>query len=1791
MAYGYPGDATPDANSLAGVGDRDNQLSASADHQSAALTLEGRYQRFGVWGKSTGQAFVENGKTYYDDDTVPTEFTYNGEQRHNTAALVDVYDPKHPPDKFTLRFGYEHRHDDWIKSPDWLVATEQETQAIEAANKDLYGAEEVVEEAARKKAEEPYSAKIFAPKYLTENFRNRYKEASTDGQDPYKNFSDSDLYAALKKKYPNPLDLYKEANPAYKEVKNDDLAKAIKDKYFPDMSLDEFNDRFNPIQNPVTNFFHKITEQAPRIIPGFFDSLKNLASTPQDAYNLFDRVMQALGMKEEQRKQLAPVLPALLAATVGAGAAIPDQQTAKGMFNFGQSLAARGQQYVQQHPIAPPQGLTGQVASKLFGGLGHAPEIALSFTPGAPAKAALFIGMTYDGIQGFGKAHEKGVDNDLLFGAEGLSYRALLEFFLRTVRGRMLSGLVWGIGGATDQAAQDFLAGKPSSVSDYVSTAILNAGLGAWLSTGKVKDPAILVDVLKERERGNYQGAAHLVDRAMLTMGDTERKAAANNFLAWRNEALEAGPGDNPLEMPGQRGFVVLQAPIAPAYEAKLQLGYPTPKRVSAGALWEPSPSREAPAIVPRETSVFPSEPRIDPLAPAPSAAKANEAFLAEQEAFAPKVAGPIRIDVPARQKLSPEVRALQPPAGLEKLDYLHRNAYNELVRRGMSREQAFEGVSRSSSTSFQDIINDASKGPKRPVDEITDQFYYAGIDTDKLWKDLIKFGETLGKTPFGRALHAIGRERESQAAPSGTQFELDPNVPVTPAVRVGGKVFPSWSHGSAHEKAGSPSTRYEIGYTDRKGKWLGVEEGAKIEQDYLGRDRPKGEQFYYSGIDPRKAWKEFKKLGTRIRESELGEAALGIPKASRTWASDLIVPEHGRIEPEVREPREAAAAIIGTEIQQMQLRNQQEAQIFYRQQEFEDRFKWAYEADQRRAFWDNQKGQLYDDSKLRKWFELHGNGLSTGNPVADRMFALGDKFLRALYNWDQNHRFIYPLKDSYIPHILANREDFPRLENEIRRRMWGDPDFMHPQKIPNIEMLHILGFKLKTYNWEDYLQIRAEMSFLAEAKAKILEDLRAAHLAFTADDILQEKAKALENWRAAGIHPPKHWEERIDNFWDKQKEQTKPWRTPRSNKEYKLNPDGTLERDDPHEIFFVHREASFMLHRAFDPVEWWNGVEPFVKFAQRSKQKLTGLNLGWSGYHQLHMLPIGAAQIQTLVMRKFLEGTGDIRDLSLALTDTMTLGTYSHIRALYHNQRILNWFQTGDRKLLAEMSPRERELINLFKEGGFIPAVSHERALQIERWLASKRALETLQARPINFALSLGHAIIGARPYQRWLFGRVIPSLQQYHWEKAADALKAAHPELWKPQNWLKRRMALRKITQDVYAHFGERNLRQSFEDPHIKALGQGVLLSYTWNTSMLDTYGGAIHDIDALTRNEFKEAVRKEGFKRSTWERFLTNKLLYGMNLQVMSGVTSLAIATLAGVGFKTLGDLIFPNVGPDPDDPTRLKRVKPPFWLSTDIFGIMKDMAMEGAFWPGAMLFATNKFQSGIGMFYDIWLRGKDYFGNDITAPGTPAWEAFEERIKASIMELAPFILQNAFQPGMTPKDVVLSMIGLNPASKYWERTPGEQAVMEIYTQYHTTKATEAYVHAQHMAREQYREGLLRNDPQQTKEALERMRQAGMEPKAIKTLIENVHKNPHASMEEHIFKHSLDSNEQARVLHKMKGDELKHYWHLARPEARKKYHETESNWGVKPGMPDLRIPGLDDLPDILEEQLQGH
>jgi hypothetical protein len=1460
-AYGYPGDSTPDTKSSEGIGDRDNKIESVADHQSVALTVPERERIFGTGGKSTGQSFSYNGKTYWDEDTAP-----EGDYR------IDVYSPNHPPDKFSLSSGYRHPTTNEVV---WEPPKEEDYQ------KPTQTADSYSEPEEKPNRVGKADDSILAPQNMVKALRQQYPM--------YQKVPDQKLYEQFKAKYPTGLSQLRAAFPQYKKIANDKFLKAIKEKYFQDDTDDEFTDRINP-PSGFQGVYHSIAEQAPRIVSGFYQGSSELGRFPERAQNALNQAVIALGINQKpqltkeqemvqnrlealgykQSGQLTPVAKGLLSGIVDPG-------TAQQLTVWAQKQAAAGKKYEQQARIPKPHDFVGQAAAKGFEGLGGFPAIAPAFM-GGESIPALALGMVYDAVQGEGKAREKGLDNSLMFGAEGMSYRALQQWFMYTPRGRALSALLWAGGGMADQEAQALLADPKGEINrafsqpvntaaDLLSTAAVNAFFGGLVSMGvdKLKPDAAAAfeEARMARESGDYKTAAQLLDKTMLLLPDIPRKVATNNLLAWRNEAIEARPGDQPLEMPGQRGFMVLKGKMS-----------------------------EEPFLEPKGTEVRPQE----------------------------------------------EQSLAQPP--------------------------------------------------EAPTGKISGADYKPGWNQENL-------------------------PPEDQA-------------------------------------------RYKA-------------HGENIKQAYSGSTGPDGatDQFYYSGIDIGKAYEDLAKAIKPVRE--------------------LFAPEHET------SAREASGAVIGEQIGKMQRENQRMAQSWYRKQQLEDTLRFAYEADHRRAFWES----IPKGTSMRM-FEQHESGQSTGNRVADRMFQLHDGFMKAISRLDDARGFVYDLRDSYIYHALEKPEDIDRVEAEIKRRGWGDPNFMHARQIPSVEMLHALGFKLKTYNLEDLDQMRLASSNMAEMRSSTLEGLHAAGLALSRFDMA--KLEKDQPKVAAQV---------------RQQVAPQVWRSPRAQ-----------GQGDPHQTYWVHKDSDFMLHRATDPVLWHPVIGAVVQGLNAIKQRTVGLNLGWSLYHQVHMLSIGSADSLALAYSKQLAGTATLADWSRAVEDALTLGAGSHVRSLTSNQKLLNWYLAKGTDTLKDLSPHEQQMFELQQGGGFVPLVSHERQIQISRMLLANRVGKTADA-----ALNLGYDVLTAKPYQQWLFNRVIPSLKLYSYNRAAMALLEAHPEFRRPQYRLQRNIELRKIRDQVDDRYGEQNLRQSFTDPHIKYLGQSVLLSYSWLKSFIGVYGGGLHDMTRFIKDR-PETPRA------------TNRIAYMMTLSAVTAATNLLIAHFIGAGVKSLQDAFYPNIGPD--DKGKLERVKPPFWITTEIAGFGHDVEASGGN-PilGLGTFFANKMQPAISTIADL-IANKDYYHADIAPPidknKDPVSNAIEQiwsRAEFALRQSSSFTLQAGLKPGAKPRDVILQLLGVPLAPAYATRSAMENRIIREYLEYDIPAGKRKDVEEQMNARRDYRQAVQDKDPGRQSTTRQKLTQLGITEKSI-----------------HNIEKTAGESEAERLFSQMKKEEQSGLWKDMSPEEQQEF-----------------------------------
>ena len=909
------------------------------------------------------------------------------------------------------------------------------------------------------------------------------------------------------------------------------------------------------------------------------------------------------------------------------------------------------------------------------------------------------------------------------------------------------------------------------------------------------------------------------------------------------------------------------------------------------------------------------------------------------------------------------------------------------------------------------------------------------------------------------------------------------------------------------------------------------VPRGTKSPSDHIT------DQLYYSGIDLRL----LSKLAEDIGETELGRWLQASGTKARNWggiARDLFSPEH------VTPAREASAAVIGRNIGVMQRDQQRIMQTWWQQQKLHDDIRFAYSADRRSAFWQSRKR-----GELMTWLERHESGRSTGNPVADRMFKQHDALMGWLNTLEQQQGFVHGIRDSYIYHALENPGDIGALSETLKKNGWADPDFMHHRELPTIEDVHRFGFRLKTYNLEKLDQMRFESYLRTKMKADTLDWLRTAKLAYTDRDFANMRISLEAQGKAIGMAPDEV-DARIDKFIGSLKSQTQEWRSPRAVKNVST---GELE----HERFWVLGTKtdgpSFMLHRATDPVQW-SIFEPVVNGALTIKQRTTAPVLGWSAYHHLHMLPIMASDTITHALHQTLRGRATLEDWKWASADAFSLGLATHIRSLYENQKVLNVYLHPGEVRYKDLSPYEQKVFTLWERGGFVPQISHERQIALGQFLIGQKGLN------VDKVADLGYAALTCRPYQRWLFGRSIPSMKAHAYTQRTFALLDARPELNRSENWLKLDIELRKIAREVDDRFGEQNLRQSFTSPYVKTLGQAYFLSYSWQKSFLGVNGGAIHDLTKVPRH-FQEILKGTPEERAG---IISNKLLYGMTMNLYTMGVNLLISQLLGAGVKSLVDAIYPNIGYDGQG--RLKRSKPPFWVTTEIAGLTRHLGDDGLVF-GALGFFANKQQAALSTLFSL-IANRDYFGTQISPQGaalgfipkdappfsTKWWNEMGEQLwtkaEFALKNEISMSVQQALQPGMTWRDRLLGFAGIARAPSSAERSAVENEIIHTWVATKAPRERTREAGQQIEAKHNYRVALLSKDQWSIDIAREQMRRLGISEDSMAAIEDHLD----VSTAENLFP-KLYPEDQERILRSMHQDDFSKFYDLASEDVQDK------------------------------------
>lgn len=523
MAFGYSGDSTPDYNSSVGTGsfafdDPARGGTPMVPLQDAALK---KADAENIYHVSPGETFVnpEDGKTYRYADTIP-------DWSPAKPGYVDVYDPNHPPDpghggnNLTYRQG-GGKTDNGANTNTGDMGGEDVTPApdptsVEAADP-------------TKQAEKPTD--VLGPDFMLQMIRQQHPQYGHDSNDT--------LLKALKDKYPTPIQALRAIFPQYKDVKDSDLMDGVRNKFYPQLSQKDFQDKIappNPVVSAVTDYFQQFPERDlwKNIAQSFHTGMGGIEKFPERAAEGLDWLA-----KQDWLKGALKPMPG----------AKPYESSIRGgikrLYQAGQEQAKKGKLEQAQLPNTP--GIVGKanaIAGQIIGGT---PEAVVSFLPGVGPAAAVTIGMTYNAVTAFGDAQERGKDDALGQSFEAGGVRVVQQWILDTPRGRILSGVYNAILSMGDEQARKFMNGDTDNDVDRTAAdGALAFVLGVISAHGPKEKwdhaPKAYFDKVEQaRAEGNTEEALQLMDKGLLMLSNGDRNELGQLMLKWRDDVIPMG--------------------------------------------------------------------------------------------------------------------------------------------------------------------------------------------------------------------------------------------------------------------------------------------------------------------------------------------------------------------------------------------------------------------------------------------------------------------------------------------------------------------------------------------------------------------------------------------------------------------------------------------------------------------------------------------------------------------------------------------------------------------------------------------------------------------------------------------------------------------------------------------------------------------------------------------------------------------------------------------------------------------------------------------------------------------------------------------------------------------------------------------------------------------------------------------------------------------------------------------------------------------------------------------------
>lgn len=470
-----------------------------------------------------------------------------------------------------------------------------------------------------------------------------------------------------------------------------------------------------------------------------------------------------------------------------------------------------------------------------------------------------------------------------------------------------------------------------------------------------------------------------------------------------------------------------------------------------------------------------------------------------------------------------------------------------------------------------------------------------------------------------------------------------------------------------------------------------------------------------------------------------------------------------------------------------------------------------------RTEFWDRFKPD--EQAGIIKQFE---RGATPKDPALAKAFEGMRQWNDRILDQDRKLGIDYEPKDNYLYHTFEDGDKVTQYFQNKYGTKWGNPKFTKDRSFDLYDEAVKAGFKPKTTNPEEIMQLRQHASNIAKMQVEAMEGLQRFGLATQI---------------TKGVKP---------------------------------GPGDVRRRAPNGKSYYINSDAAQIVHNAFDSPSLWDMKGVFgagFRGTMYLKNALVPIKLAMSLFHPLHVQTIDNATSMVRASKELLSGSIGSKDW------VKQMASAAIYRDVWNNPKtgygvLKAWRGDIDP---AKLTSADKQALNSMAEGGFTPEMASEYKNN-----AIDGFKKALQQHSVTAPFKAPFALI--ETMQKPLFDIWIPSLKIASYLKDTQAALRTNPDLG--NNTQARMEAFRKISKSVDNRYGEMAYNTLFWNRTVKDVGVGSTLSLGWNLGFIREYGGAIGDVaKAVKGGSIREAAKQGTLDRPLFVMYYTaQSLLYG-------------------------------------------------------------------------------------------------------------------------------------------------------------------------------------------------------------------------------------------------------------------------------------------------------------------------